>query len=142
MPNAENIVCQSKEKMRENGLKGAAITNAKRRQKKMWRDELQLMMSLPISRAEKGKVTKEANKLLSIEKAKAIKDFSGKNTTVQTQILLKLTQMAMGGNLKAMEFIATLTGDYKQQVDITSSSDVKITNKVDDLADNLFGDDD
>lgn len=142
MPNAENIAIKPYEKRVEDSRKGGIKSGKVRKQRKQWRDELQLMMSLPISRAEKGKLTKEANKLLSIDKAKAIKDFSGKNTTVQTQILLKLTQMAMGGNLKAMEFIATLTGDYKQQVDITSSSDVKITNKVDDLADNLFGDDD
>lgn len=142
MPNAENIAVKPHEKRVEDSRKGGIKSGKVRKQRKQWRDELQLMMSLPISRAEKGKLTKEANKLLSIDKAKAIKDFSGKNTTVQTQILLKLTQMAMGGNLKAMEFIATLTGDYKQQVDITSSSDVKITNKVDDLADNLFGDDD
>ena len=47
--------------------------------------------------------------------------------------------MAMTGNVKAIEFIANLTGENKQQIDI--NMDAKINKPVDSLADDLFGDD-
>ena len=135
------IADQTKEELQANGRKGGIRSGQVRAERKKWRDEMSLILSLPISKGDKNKASREANKLLSVDKAKALKDFAGKNTTVQTQIMLKLAQMAMGGNIKAIDMIGSITGDYRQAVDITSASEVKVTNKVDDLADDLFGDD-
>ena len=141
MPNPENVLNQTPEQLRENGRKGGFKKGENARQRKKWQDELSVILSLPINRSEKNKTTREANKLLQVDQAKALKDFAGKNTTVQTQILLKLSQMAMSGNLKAMELIGTITGDNKQVIDLNANANVGVKSKIDTLADNLFGDD-
>ncbi len=110
MPNPENITNQTKEQLSANGRKGAAKTNRIKAQKKAMAEEIKLILSLPVKRS----VGNAANKLLLIDRAKALEDFSKKNTTVQTQILLKLTQMAMAGNMKAMQLIMELSGDLNQ----------------------------
>lgn len=109
MANPENITNQTKEQLSANGRKGAAKANANRRLKKAMAEEIRLILSLPMKRS----IGNAANKLLIADKAKALEDFSKKNTTVQTKILLKLTQMAMSGNLKAMKLVMELTGDIK-----------------------------
>lgn len=142
MPNPENVMCQTPEQLRENGRKGGLKKHQNALDRKRWQDELSVILSLPISRADKSKASKEASKLLKVDSAKALKDFAGKNTTVQTQILLKLSQMAMSGNLKAIELIGTITGDNKQVIDLNANANVGIKSKVDTLADTWFGDDD
>jgi len=129
MPNPENLTYEARSK---GGRKGA---ETKRARKKM-AEELKLLLSLPI---RKKTIGNQATKLLESTNAKALEDFKGVNTTVQTQILLKITQMAMSGNVKAIEFIANLTGENKQILDI--NMDAKINSPVDTLADDLFGDD-
>lgn len=119
MPNPENITNQTREQLSANGRKGAAITNQKRRQKKAMAEELKLILAMPVKRSTKDAATK----MLHTEKAKALEDFSKKNTTVQTQILLKLNQMAMSGNLKAMQLIIELTGEANQKTVDTSALD-------------------
>ena len=47
--------------------------------------------------------------------------------------------MAMTGNIKAVEFIANVTGESKQAIDINMNA--KVNSPVDTLADDLFGDD-
>lgn len=129
MPNPENLTYEARAK---GGRKGA---ETKRARKKM-AEELKLLLNLPI---RKKTIGNQATKLLESTNAKALEDFKGVNTTVQTQILLKITQMAMSGNVKAIEFIANLTGENKQILDI--NMDAKINSPVDTLADDLFGDD-
>ena len=107
MPNPENITNQTKEQLSANGRKGAAKANAIKRQKKAMAEEIKLILSMPVKRS----TANAANKLLVVDRAKALDDFSKRNTTVQTQILLKLTQMAMSGNMKAMQLIMELSGD-------------------------------
>ena len=110
MANPENITNQTKEQLSANGRKGAAKANAVKRQKKAMAEELKLILALPVKRS----IGDAANKLLVTDKAKALNDFNKRNTTVQTQILLKLTQMAMSGNLKAFQFIMELTGEISK----------------------------
>ena len=119
MPCPENITNLTREQLSENGRKGAAKTNQIRKAKKLMAEELKIMLSLPVKKNIKG----AANKMLSIDKAKALSDFASRNTTVQTQILLRLTQMAMGGNLKAMSLIIELTGEANQKTVDTSALD-------------------
>jgi hypothetical protein len=115
----ENITKLTKEQLSANGRKGAIKRNQVRRAKKAMAEELKMILALPM----KGKIKAQANKLLTTEKAKALQDFSGQNTTVQTQILLKLTQMAVSGNIKAMRLILELTGEANQKTVDTSALD-------------------
>lgn len=119
MANPENITNLTKEQLSANGKKGAQRSAEIRRQKKAMREEMIMMLSLPVKRS----IRNAANKMLTIDKAKALADFSSRNTTVQTQILLKLTQMAMSGNIKAMQLIMDLTGETNSKNDITISVD-------------------
>lgn len=107
MANPENITNQTKEQLSANGRKGAAKANANRRLKKAMAEEIRVILSMPMKRS----IGNAANKMLLVDKAKALEDFSKRNTTVQTQILLKLTQMGMSGNIKAMQLIMELSGD-------------------------------
>ena len=141
MPNPENITNQTKEQLSANGRKGAAKTNAIKKQKKAMAEEIKLILSLPVKRS----IGNAANKLLVVDKAKALDDFSKRNTTVQTQILLKLTQMAMSGNMKAMQLIMELSGDLNiankddsQQVQENAAMDFFVRQKiqVDDMKSN------
>ena len=117
MPNPENITNQTREQLSANGRKGIAKTHQIKKAKKAMREELKIILSLPVKKSTKDK----ANKLLLVDKAKALSDFAAQNTTVQTQILLKLTQMAMSGNLKAMQLIVELTGEANQKTVDTSA---------------------
>jgi hypothetical protein len=119
MANPENITNLTKEQLSANGKKGAQRSAEIRRQKKAMREEMIMMLSLPVKRS----IRNAANKMLTIDKAKALADFSSRNTTVQTQILLKLTQMAMSGNIKAMQLIMDLTGETNSKSDISISVD-------------------
>lgn len=107
MANPENILNQTKEQLSANGKKGAASRAAKRKQQMAMAEELRMILSLPVKRS----VSNAANKMLKTTKAKALEDFNKKNTTVQTQILLKLNQMAMAGNLRALQMIIELLGE-------------------------------
>lgn len=107
MANPENITNLTREQLSANGRKGAAVANAKRKQKMAMAEELRMILSLPVKRS----VSNAANKMLQTTKAKALEDFNKKNTTVQTQILLKLNQMAMAGNLRALQMIIELLGE-------------------------------
>ena len=129
MANPENLTPEARSK-------GGKISAERRRAKKQMAEELKIILALPV---KKRVIANKATKLLESDAAKAFEDFKDVNTTVQTQILLKITQMAMTGNVKAIEFIANLTGENKQQIDI--NMDAKINKHVDSLADDLFGDD-
>lgn len=135
MPNPENIMLTGEARRLASSKGGKKSAEAKKAKKKM-AEELTLLLSLPV---RKKTVSNKATKLIETDKVKALEDFKGVNTTVQTQILLKITQMAMSGNVKAIEFIANLTGEAKQTIDI--NMDAKVSNPVDTLADDLFGDD-
>lgn len=113
--NPENITNLTKEQLSANGKKGGRRSQEVQRQKKAMREEMMLLLTLPVKR----NIRTLATKMLTTDRAKALADFSGRNTTVQTQILLKLTQMAMSGNLKAMQLIMELSGEMNKDVTIS-----------------------
>lgn len=135
MPNPENITNLTREQLSANGRKGAAAAHAKRKQKMAMAEEIKLILNLPVKRSVKD----AANKMLNTSKAKALEDFSKRNTTVQTQILLKLNQMAMSGNLKAMQMIFDLSGEANQKTVDTSALD-RLDNILDSLRTSAFED--
>lgn len=137
MANPENITNLTKEQLSANGKKGAQRSAEIRRQKKAMREEMIMMLALPVKRS----IRNAANKMLTIDKAKALADFSSRNTTVQTQILLKLTQMAMSGNIKAMQLIMELSGEMNQKTVDTSAID-RLDGILGSLKDTAMKDDD
>lgn len=114
MPNPENLSKLTHEQLSANGRKGALKANENRKLRKSMQEEMLLILSLPMKKKTKDAV----NKLLTVDKAKALEEFKGKNTTVQTQMMLKLAQMAMTGNIKAMQLILELSGETKQEVNL------------------------
>lgn len=129
MPNPENITSQTREQLSANGRKGAKKTNRIKKAKKAMSEELKLILALPIKRSVKD----ATQKLLTVDKAKAVADFNSRNTTVQTQMLLKLTQMGMSGNIKAMRLIMELSGEANQRAVDTSALD-----RLDNILDGLY----
>lgn len=137
MPNQLNFDLMTEEQKREARSKGGKKRAETLRVRKQMKEELQMILSMPIKRSVKNK----ANKILDVDSAKALEDFRGMNTTVQTQVLLKVTQMAMTGNIKAMDFILNVMGENKQTIDLNTTGNLKIENQSDKLAEELFGDD-
>lgn len=137
MANQLNFDLMTEEQKKEARSKGGRKRAESIRARKKMKDELSVILALPIKRSVKSKATK----LINVDSAKALEDFKGMNTTVQTQVLLKVAQMAMTGNIKAMEFILGVMGENKQTLDINTTGNLKIHNQVDTLADDLFGDD-
>lgn len=129
MPNPENITSQTREQLSANGRKGAKKTNRIKKAKKAMSEELKLILALPIKRSVKD----ATQKLLTVDKAKAVADFNSRNTTVQTQMLLKLTQMGMSGNIKAMRLIMELSGEANQRAVDTSALD-----RLDNILDGFY----
>jgi hypothetical protein len=119
MPNPENLTNRTPEQKFQDRSKGGIARAKQARARKSMKEELTILLSLPVKKS----IGKEVQKLLSVDKAKALSDFAGKNTTVQTQMLLKLTQMAMNGNLKAMQLILDLSGEVNQKTVDTSALD-------------------
>ena len=136
MPCPENLTNMTPEERFAASSKGGKRSAETRKAKKKMAEELTLLLALPI---RKKTIGNKATKIIEADTAKALEEFKGMNTTVQTQILLKITQMAMTGNIKAVEFIANVTGESKQAIDINMNA--KVNSPVDTLADDLFGDD-
>ena len=136
MPCPENLTNMTPEQKFAACSKGGKKSAETRKAKKKMAEELTLLLALPI---RKKSIGNKATKIIEADTAKALEEFKGMNTTVQTQILLKITQMAMTGNIKAVEFIANVTGESKQAIDINMNA--KVNSPVDTLADDLFGDD-
>lgn len=83
------------EQRRENAIKASKASHVKRGARKAWADEMREIMTMPL-----------ANKRISeIEDIASMRDVKGKNVTVQSVILVALTQKAMKGDVKAIDLI-------------------------------------
>ena len=99
MANEENLkVIRSENEAREKGKKGGKASGKARRQKKALRDELEALLTLPMS---KGKA-------VDVTKAKNFKDFAKENKSVRMQVISQLTAQALSGNVKAREQLLKL----------------------------------
>lgn len=132
----DNLSKLTKEQLSENGKKGGIASGKSKQAKKAMREELEAILNLPVKKSVKGKV----NKLLTVDTAKAIEDFQRENTTMQTQILLKLTTKAASGDLKAIQLISDIMIDKKMNLDVNAEAKVQVK-EVDSLAEDLFGED-
>lgn len=106
MAGADNLIgkgfeSRSTEEVRAIASKGGKKSVESRRRKKTMRENLELLLSMPL---KKGK---EAD----IEKAKNLQDFTGQNITVEQAILLAQVKKAMKGDIYAFETIRDLIGE-------------------------------
>ena len=92
---------RTKEEQREIASKGGKASGEARRRKKTMRDNLELLLSMPL---KKGK---EAD----IDKAKNLQDFSVQNITVEQAMLLAQVKKALKGDIDAFETIRDLIGE-------------------------------
>lgn len=90
-----------KEELKALGRKAGIASGEARKRKKAIKETLEIFLSMPV---KKGKVSK-------IEDIKNFMELKGKNITVDEAINLQLVQMALKGNLNAIDMIYTVIGE-------------------------------
>lgn len=112
--------------------KGGKISQERRKQKKMINETLQTLLAMPMRRGKKK----------DLELLNAFEDLAKKpNLDVQTQIVVKLAQLAMKGDLRAIEnvFKYALDKDEPETVEVNVTQNnpvefiVKQKKQVDEL---------
>ena len=91
---------QSTEEAKERGRKGGIASGKARREKKMMRETLDILLAMPLKNGKNADVE-------SIRNFAALK---GKNINVQEAILIAQVQKAMKGDTKAAEYVRDTIG--------------------------------
>lgn len=106
MPNVENLIPtnkRSKEEAREIGRKGGIASGRKRRERRQMREELDLLMSMPLT---------NTGKPANIEKLRAFEQIEDKNIDVQTAVLVKTVQKYLKtGDPRILRLILEILGE-------------------------------
>lgn len=123
----DNLAKLTAEELKANGRKGGEASGLARRRKKAMREELEMILSLPVKRKDKKDINGKALSMLETNNAQALEDFQRQNVTVQTQILLKITEMAMKGDLRAIQLITDITVDKNLQVSMEANVEQNTT---------------
>ena len=113
MAGEQNLIpVQSVEEAREKGRKGGIASGKARREKKLLRETLESILSMPL---KDGKGT-------TIDDIKNLAAVKGKNISVQEAIMLAQIQKAMKGDTRAAEYVRDTIGQEptdKMQVSMT-----------------------
>lgn len=123
----DNLLRMTPEEVKAATRKGGIASGESKRRKKAMQEELIAILNLPVKRKDRKDINGKALSLLDTDKAKALEDFQRQNTTVQTQILLKITEMAVKGDLRAIQLIMDLTVDKTLNVEMNANVDQKTT---------------
>ena len=106
MPNVENLIPtnkRSKEEAREIGRKGGIASGRKRRERRQMREELDILMSMPLN---------DTGKPANIEKLRAFEQIEGKNIDVQTAVLVTTVQKYIkSGDPRLLRLILDILGE-------------------------------
>lgn len=106
MPNVENLIPtnkRSKEEAREIGRKGGIASGRKRRERRRMREELDMLMSMPLN---------DTGKPANIEKLRAFEQIEGKNIDVQTAVLVTTVQKYIKtGDPRLLRLILDILGE-------------------------------
>lgn len=106
MANEENLkIIRTENEAREIGRKGGIASGKARRQKKAMKDIVELVLQMPL---QEGKKT-------SVEKIKSLASANGKNISVQEALVLKTTQKALKGDIKALRLLLEMAGQNPLQ---------------------------
>lgn len=85
--------------------KGGQNSGKARKQKKAMKDIVELVLQMPL---KEGKET-------SVESIKSLASANGKNISVQEALVLKLTQKALKGDIKALRLLLEMAGQNPMQ---------------------------
>lgn len=108
---------RSPEWRKENGRKGGIASGEAKRAKKAMKETLQTLLALPVSK----------KKVCDVEEIQAFAQLKGKNVDVQTAILIKQIQRALGGDLPSAEFVRDTAGEKPgDKVDVSGALPVVI----------------
>lgn len=100
MANEKNLKTLSPNEARSLGRKGGIASGKARREKKMLKETLEELLTMPI----------EDGKLANIDAIKSIADANGKNVTMQEAIMLAMLDKAVKGDVRAAEYIRDTIG--------------------------------
>lgn len=122
MPNIENLKLkdsnQSRDEARENGRKGGIASGEARRRKKALKEQLDLLLSLPVTNTK----TKNKIKKLGIEED---------DIDNQMAMTVSIYQKASKGNVKAYELIRDTLGEKPiEKVSVDNSKATKVLESI------------
>jgi hypothetical protein len=101
MTNEANLnPVQTKEEARERGRNGGIASGKARREKKLMRETLDVLLSMPLKNGKSA----------SVEEIKSLAALKGKNISVQEAILIAQVQKAMKGDTRAAEYVRDTIG--------------------------------
>lgn len=106
MANEENLKkgkatqFRSGEEAAKNGKKGGQASGKSRREKKAFRERLEILMQLPVEQGDR----------LNLDDVKSLSDFDDANALATDIIAVQLMSRAMGGDLNAIKLALSITG--------------------------------
>lgn len=100
MAGIDNLTTPSTDEARKRGRKGGVASGKARREKKLMRETLDSLLSMPLKNG------KSAN----VEDIKSLAALKGKNISVQEAILIAQVQKAMKGDTRAAEYVRDTIG--------------------------------
>lgn len=103
MANEENLLKAenlTSEELRDRARKGGIASGKARREKKAFKETLEILLSMSMENGEE----------VSVEDITSFKGIDGKNISVQEAILIAQVQRAMKGDTKAAEYLRDTIG--------------------------------
>lgn len=101
MAGEQNLIpVQSVEEAREKGRKGGIASGKARREKKLFKETLEALLSMPM----------KDGKSVDVDKIKNYAAIKGQNISVQEAILIAQIQKAMKGDTRAAEYVRDTIG--------------------------------
>ena len=101
MTNEQNLdPVKSKEEARKRGRAGGIASGKARREKKLMRETLDIILSMPMKNGKNA----------DVESIRSFAALKGKNISVQEAILIAQVQKAMKGDTKAAEYVRDTIG--------------------------------
>lgn len=91
---------QSTEEAKERGRKGGIASGKARREKKLMRETLDIILAMPMKNGKNA----------DVESIRSFAALKGKNISVQEAILIAQVQKAMKGDTKAAEYVRDTIG--------------------------------
>ncbi len=120
MANEQNLKpVQSKKEARARGKNGGIASGKVRREKKKFKETLELLLSMAMKNGAD----------VSVEDIQSFADLNGKNITVQDAILIAQVEKAMTGDTKAAEYVRDTVGEnpsVKVEADVDMDLNVNI----------------
>ncbi len=100
MAGIDNLTTPSTEEARERGRKGGIASGKARREKKLMRETLDNLLSMPLKDGE----------LADVDDIRSFAAIKGKNISVQEAIVIAQIQKAMKGDTRAAEYVRDTIG--------------------------------